>query len=306
MLYPPPETATAEVWTRLPDDFRRPGAKSGWIAANRPGQDCDCFLEGPSFDRDGHLWVVDIPFGRVFRISPEGEWALAADYEGWPNGLKIHRDGRIFIADYANGIMELDPVSGRVTPRLTHRHSEHFRGCNDLFFSADGACNFTDQGQSGLHMPNGRVYRWDMASDRLDLLLDTAPSPNGLVMDLAEERLLVAMTRDNAVWRLPLMADGTVSKVGRFIQLSGGLAGPDGMALDAEGGLWVADAGHGSVWGFTALGVPRLRVVAPEGLTTTNLAFRPGTNEVYITQSDRGEILRAILPVEGKGMFSHA
>jgi len=144
------------------------------------------------------------------------------------------------------------------------------------------------------------------ALERLDLLLDTGPSPNGLVMDLAEERLLVAMTRDNAVWRLPLMADGTVSKVGRFIQLSGGLAGPDGMALDAEGGLWVADAGHGSVWGFTALGVPRIRVVAPEGLVTTNLAFRPGTREVYITQSDRGEILRAALPVIGKPMFSHA
>ena len=306
MLYPPPETATAEVWTSLPAEFRRAGAQSAWAAANKPGQDCDCFLEGPSFDRDGNLWVTDIPFGRVFRISPAGEWMLAAEYEGWPNGLKIHRDGRVFIADYAHGIMEMDPVSGRVTPRLTHRHSEHFRGVNDLFFAADGACYFTDQGQSGLHLPNGRVFRWDMGTDRLDLLLDTGVSPNGLVMDLHEERLLVAMTRDNSVWRLPLMADGTVSKAGRFLQLSGGLAGPDGMALDAEGGLWVADAGHGSVWGFTALGVPRLRVMAPEGLTTTNLAFSPGTREVYVTQSDRGEILRATVPVEGEGMFSHA
>ncbi|MBB5696610.1 SMP-30/gluconolactonase/LRE family protein, partial [Roseomonas pecuniae] len=72
----------------------------------------DCFLEGPSFDRQGRLYVTDIPFGRVFRISPEGEWEQVAEYDGWPNGLKIHRDGRIFITDYKRGIMLLDPESG--------------------------------------------------------------------------------------------------------------------------------------------------------------------------------------------------
>lgn len=306
MLYPPPQRIEGRVWTSMPDDFRRTGARPAWAQANKPGQPCDCFLEGPSFDRDGNLWVVDIPFGRVFRISPGGDWHLIADYDGWPNGLKILPDGRILIADYAHGIVEIDPVSGAMTPRLTHRHSEGFRGCNDLFIAGDGSVYFTDQGQSGLHMPNGRAFRWEMATNRLDLLLDTGPSPNGLVMDLHEERLLVAMTRDNAVWRLPLMADGTVSKVGRFIQLSGGLSGPDGMALDAEGGLWIADAGHGSVWAFSALGVPLWRAMAPSGLTTTNVAFHPDRPEIYVTQSDTGEIWVADVPVMGKPMASHA
>ncbi len=306
MLYPPPNPIQATVWSTMPDEFRRAGQVPRWAEANKHGQPADSFLEGPSWDRDGNLWIVDIPYGRIFRISPQGEWTLVTTYDGWPNGLKIHADGRVFIADYANGVVELDPVSGRVTPRLTHRHSEHFRGCNDLFFGRDGVMYFTDQGQSGMHMPNGRVFRWDMETDRCDLLLDTGPSPNGLMMNLAETQLLVAMTRDNAVWRLPLMADGSVSKVGRFIQLSGGLAGPDGMALDAGGGLWVADAGHGCVWGFSAMGVPLWRVMAPEGVSTTNVAFRPDApDQIYITQSDRGEILRATLPVTGKEMFSH-
>lgn len=304
MLYAPPKDIHAEVWTSMPEEFRRAGARPAWAEANKPGQTCDCFLEGPSFDRDGNLWVVDIPFGRIFRISPDAEWTQVAEYDGWPNGLKITADGRVLVADYAIGIVEIDPQSGTMTPLLTHRHSEHFRGCNDLFIAADGAIYFTDQGQSGLHMPNGRVYRL-REGGRLDLLIDTGPSPNGLVMDLDEERLLVAMTRDNAVWRLPLMPDGGVSKVGRFVQLSGGLSGPDGMALDADGGLWVADAGHGSVWAFDRLGVPTWRVRAPEGLTTTNLAFHPDRAEVYVTQSDTGQILRAAVPVRGKRMASH-
>ena len=46
-------------------------------------------------------------------MAPGGEIDLVAEYDGEPNGLKIHKDGRIFIADYRHGIMVLDPASGR-------------------------------------------------------------------------------------------------------------------------------------------------------------------------------------------------
>ena len=95
-------------------------------------QPTDCFIEGPSFDADGNLYIVDIPFGRIFRIAPDGKWSLVVEYEGWPNGLKIGRDGRILVADYRHGIMELDAKAGRMRPVLTSRNSESFKGCNDL------------------------------------------------------------------------------------------------------------------------------------------------------------------------------
>lgn len=305
-FFPLPQDIAAMVWSSMPQAFRRQGEVPDWAHANMRGRAIDSFIEGPSFDREGNLWLVDIPYGRIFRISPEGAWHLAATYAGWPNGLKIHRDGRIFIADYAHGIMVLDPASGTVAPYLTHYNSEHFRGCNDLFFDSEGVLYFTDQGQSGLQMPNGRVYRWTGAKERLDLLLDTGVSPNGLVATADRSQLLVAMTRDSSVWRLPLMPDGTVSKVGRFLQLPGGPVGPDGMALDEAGGLWIADAGHGSVWGISPSGVPLWRVRAPAGATLTNLAFQPGRRVLYMTLSDRGEILRADLPVAGAPMYSHS
>ena len=303
-LYAPPQEIEAEVWTSLPEAFRIRDNSPDWAAANKPGRQIDSFLEGPSFDRDGNLWVTDIPYGRVFRISPAGEWDLVVQYDGWPNGLKIHRDGRIFLADYKHGIMELDPKTGVVRRVVTHRHSEHFRGCNDLVFDSAGRLYFTDQGQSGMHMPNGRVYRYDLDRDRLDLLLDNGPSPNGLVLNAAEDALYVAMTRGNAIWRLPLMQDGTVSKVGVFIQLSGGLSGPDGMALDTDGGLWIAHAGNACVWGFSERGAPLSRVVSRTGLTTTNIAFggRDGRT-LHITESDTGHILRAHTPHSGAAMF---
>lgn len=303
-MYPPPTVVTAEVFARLPDGLRRPH-RTAWADANRAGEPVDSFLEGPSFDRAGDLYVTDIPHGRVLRVDPAGAWSVVAEYDGWPNGLVFHRDGRAFVADHRRGVLELDPVSGTVSTVVDTVHSEGLKGVNDLTFGSDGALYVTDQGQTGLQDPTGRVLRW--SGGRTEKLIDTVPSPNGLVLDREERQLYVAVTRANAVWRLPLMPDGTVSKAGLWIQLSGGLAGPDGMALDEEGGVVVAHVGTG-VWRFDRLGRPTHMIECPgEGPICTNVAFGgPGNRSLFVTDSGTGTVLRAELPVRGQPLFSGA
>lgn len=302
-VFAPPVRVPTEVYFRLPDTFRRK-QRTAWSDPNRLGQEVDSFLEGPSFDRDGNLYFVDIPFGRVFRLSPRLDCELVAQYDGWPNGLKIHRDGRIFICDYKRGLLLLDPHRGVVEPILASRNSENFKGLNDLVFAANGACYFTDQGQTGMHDPTGRVFRLSPAG-RLDCLMDNIPSPNGIVLNNVENRLFVAVTRQNAIWRAPLMTDGSVAKVGTYLQLSGGHAGPDGLAIDREDGLYVCHLGIG-IWRFDANGMPTHLIEACTGHHMTNLAFGgPENRHLYITESDTGSILRAEVPVPGKTMYSH-
>jgi gluconolactonase len=302
-VFEPPVRIPTEIFCRLPDKFRQ-RKRMPWSDANRMGQEVDSFLEGPSFDRAGNLYFVDIPFGRVFRAAPSGECELVAQYDGWPNGLKIRADGRVWIADYKLGLVELDPRRGTVETLLGSRHSEGFKGLNDLVFARNGDCYFTDQGQTGMHDPTGRVFRLS-AEGRLDCLVATVPSPNGIVLNMAENRVFVAVTRQNAVWRLPLMADGSASKVGTFLQLSGGQAGPDGLALDSEDGLYVCHLGLG-IWRFDANGVPTHLVQSCAGHHMTNLAFGgPQNRHLYITESETGTILRAELPFPGKPMYSH-
>lgn len=297
----------AEVWTRLPNEFRKRVPPTPWAAANKSGQTLDCFLEGPSFDRDGNLLVTDIPFGRVFKVSPDAKWTLIAEYDGWPNGLKIHRDGRVFITDYRCGIMQLDPGRDSVEPVLTHRRSESFKGVNDLFIDSSGVMYFTDQGQTGMHDPTGRVYQFDLDTERLVRIIDNAPSPNGLVMNPEESVLYVAMTRGNGVWRVPMFPDGTTSKVSVFTALAGGVSGADGMAMDEQGNLYVCDAGNGCVWSFSKWGEPLHRYRSPtDGRATTNCAFGGQNNqELFITESDTGSILRVKGSAPGCPMYSH-
>ncbi len=305
MFYQPPARIDTTVFARLPDDLRVKNRRSGW-AFGKGNDFLHSFLEGPSFDRDGNLYVVDIPYGRILRVSPDAQWTVVCEYDGWPNGLKIHRDGRIFIADHRRGIMQLDPRTGTVAPVLEHVRREGFKGTNDLIFASNGDLYFTDQGQTGLQDASGRVFRL-RADGHIDCLIGNVPSPNGLVLSPDEKALYVAVTRANQVWRLPLHPDGTTSKVAAFITLSGGLGGPDGLAIDEQGGLVVAHAGLGAVWLFNRLGEPQYRIQSCEGISTTNVAFGgPDRKTLFITESDSGTILRAEVPVRGNPMYSHA
>ena len=283
----PPKVIEAEIFMRLPDQLRRDHAAdlTSWARQQHPGVPVAAFLEGPSFDTAGNLYYVDIAHGRIFRTTPKGEVSVVTEYDGEPNGLKIHKDGRIFVADYKNGIVNVDPSNGKVTPVLERARLERFRGVNDLVFASNGDLYFTDQGQSGMHDPSGCVYRL-RSNGQIDRILDNVPSPNGLVLNAQENVLYLAVTRQNCVWRVRLLPDGTATKVGVFVRLSGGLAGPDGLALNEEEGLTIAHAGYGVVWICNKLGDPVIAVRSPTGIYTTNVAYGGADRrDLYITES---------------------
>ncbi|MBU9268451.1 SMP-30/gluconolactonase/LRE family protein [Burkholderia gladioli] len=293
-----PEVRETEVFTRMPDAFRKPEVRTDWARANRGGLPTDSFLEGPVWDPAGYLFVTDIPHGRIFRISANGEWELVVQYEGEPNGMKRYDDAHLLITDYRNGLMLLDIERGVVRPFLERRNSERFRGVNDLSFDSRGNLYFTDQGQSGLHDPTGRVYRLS-PDGKLDMLLGNCPSPNGLVLSPDEKVLFVGMTRGNSVWRVPLQADGSVSKVGQFFT-SYGPSGPDGLTVDNDGRILVANPGLGYVWVLNHRGEPVEVLTNSAGTSLTNLCFGgDDMKTLYMTESVSGTVLKTRMKTAG-------
>lgn len=136
----------------------------------------------------------------------------------------------------------------------------------------------------------GKVYRL-APNGKLDTLIENGVSPNGLVLSPDEKVLFVAMTRQNSVWRLPLHADGSTSKAGLFFQ-SFGTAGPDGLAMDEEGSLFVCHPSLGSIFVVNADGMPKARIVSgTEGINLTNCCFGGKDNKtLYITDSLEGNV----------------
>lgn len=298
-----PPQRQARVFARLPQAFRQPRANE-WTRFNARGRALHSLLEGPAFDAAGNLYVADVPFGRIFRIDPLGaQWTLVAEYDGWPNGLKIAPDGRIYIADHKRGLLALDAASGRIEPLAERHRSEGFKGLNDLCLTPEGDVLFTDQGQSGLLDASGRVFRWSPASGSLARIAEGIPSPNGIAYDAGDGALYVAATRAQQVWRIALHDDGQAGKAGVFANLHGGPGGPDGIALDGSGGLLVAHAGVGVVWHLDRWAQPLARIVSPSGWLVTNLALGgAGGRRLVITEAQEAVVLEvADLAADGAG-----
>lgn len=178
-----------------------------------------------------------------------------------------------------------DPETNGISPLLTRRNLERFKGPNDVIVDSKDNIYFTDQGQTSMVDQTGRVYR--LCPDRkLDVLVSNGISPNGLVLSPDETFLYVAMTRSNEVWRLPLHADGSTSKVGVFFR-SFGTAGPDGLAVDEEGNLFVCHPSLGSVFVVDKHGMPKTRIASgSKGINLTNCTFGgPDGKTLFVTDS---------------------
>lgn len=303
-MYPPPQDIETSFYTRVPAELRKTAITKERLAAGRGAPKAGANLGGPAFDRAGNLYLVDNCYGRIFRADPGGRVEAMAEYDGEPNGLRIHRDGRIFVADTKQGIVLFDPDDGSITPVVSRYNTGHFLGVNDLIFSRNGDLWFTDPGQSDLRDPIGRVFRLRTTGEVL-LVADKLPGPTGLVFNGAEDTLYVAVAGANAIWRLPLTPGGTVARMGLAQQLAGG-TGPAGIAMTEDGGLAVAQPGTGSVWIFDRHGAPIYRVYSCAGDNVTNITWGgTGCRTLYITENDSGAVLMAQMPLAGRVPYSH-
>jgi gluconolactonase len=289
---PAPLDIVATPFTTLPHKFHHRGEPNEWVRTTRPGQRLHSFIEGPCFDAQGDLWLVDVPYGRIFKVSPDGAWNLVHQYDGEPHGLALLPDGRFAIADYRHGLLALDPPTNVLSPLCERVNTERFRGLGDVTTAPNGDIWFTDPGRSSLTDPTGRVFRLPKEQTRPELVLQNVPYPNGVALSRDGKLVYLSVTRANAVWRLLADApDPVYPMVGTYVQLSGGL-GPDGLATDASGRLAVAHAQAGRVWLFDKIGDPIARIRTPGGLWTTSAAFTPDGKELIMLDAETATIFR--------------
>jgi gluconolactonase len=253
------------------------------------------FLEGAFFDDARNLWLSDVPYGRVFCISPAGDWKVVHKFNGEPHSMRIAPDGRHIAVDYGRGLLELTGFD-TFTTLSTGLADQPFLGLSDMAYGPHGTLWFTDSGRSSLSDQTGRVYCLSKMGE-LRLVLDCVPYSNGICLSPDGAWVYVAATRSNQVWRFSSkLPESGPPMVGTFIQLSGGL-GPDGLATNSLGWIAVAQAQAGRAYVYDGLGDPLAEVRLPEGLWTTSVAFHPDNPaQLYITDAQMGAVFICNIP----------
>ncbi|MEJ8562116.1 SMP-30/gluconolactonase/LRE family protein [Yoonia sp. GPGPB17] len=290
-----PHILTATEFTTLPDALRHRGEPSAWAKMTRPGQQMHSFLEAAFFDEDRNLWLADVPYGRIFRISPDGVWDVMHQIDGEPHAMRIAPDGRHIAVDYRHGLIALND-QGRFENLSTGLPDQPFLGLSDMAYGPDRTLWFTDSGRTSLSDPTGRVYCLPQ-NGALRLVLDCVPYANGICLSPDGEWVYVAATRANQVWRFSSKLPKTGQPmVGTYLNLSGGL-GPDGLAVNAVGWLAVAQAQAGRAYVFDTLGTLLFEVLLPKGLWTTSVTFHPDhANRLIIIDAQYGTVFHCDLP----------
>ncbi|GAA5843232.1 hypothetical protein JCM11251_002255 [Rhodosporidiobolus azoricus] len=290
-FYPIPPVIEPQLLVQIPDSLKAKGIESDWVGGS--GAIPDIFLEGITSVPDGSLYFVDIPFGRILKVDPKTKKIKeCVQWDGEPNGLAVRDDGKMVVADYKRGLMLFDPKDNTIKPFLPRRNLESWKGLNDLVINSSGDIFFTDQGQTGMHDPSGGVYCYT-AQGKLHQLISNGISPNGIVLSPDEKFLYVAMTRDNSVWRMPVLPDGTTTKANKFF-VGLGNSGPDGLTIDEEGNLFIAHPSLACVFVVDKHGIPKARIQSTgKRPLVTNCIFGSGPddrNRLYITNSLDGRI----------------
>jgi gluconolactonase len=258
------------------------------------------FPEGPAFDREGTLYLVNLEGGYLSRLRPLERPEIFHHTGGRPNGLAIHPDGGLYVADAGlAAILRIDPRSREQRVVCRAHRGASLRGPNDLCFDRAGNLYFTDPLGSTAEEPTGRLYRLT-PEGHVTLVADDLAFPNGLCLDADERVLYLAETRRHRVHACGLSASGSITAWRTHAEVEGG---PDGMALDVAGNLYVALYGRSAVGVIPSEG-GRVDELAVDGPNPTNVAFHG--RDLYVTEASRGTLQVLSVGVEGLPLAAQA
>jgi sugar lactone lactonase YvrE len=214
------------------------------------------FGEGPRW-HDGEFWFSDIHGHQVHRVTLDesgpalgvkSDTIVAEFDDDSPSGLGWLPDGSLLVVAMETQQLRKVDAAGNVSVQADC--SALARGSlNDMIVRNDGTAYIGDMGarifsehpdhsvpgQTLMVTPDGQV---SCAADELG-------SPNGHILTPDEKTLYIGESARGRVTAFDIGADGTLSNKRIFADLPPAeglqIAPPDGICLDAEGAVWVAD-----------------------------------------------------------------
>ncbi|MBM7437015.1 SMP-30/gluconolactonase/LRE family protein [Streptomyces sp. HB132] len=254
-------------------------------------------LEGPTFDGNGKLLVVDVtaPAGKpkVIRVDVRKRTSQAVhtdDRGAYTSAQFSPYDGRLYLTDYAHGeVVSLAPDGS--DPRTFFSGDVEGARMNpdDIAFDEDGNLYVSDSRGLSTDDAHGRVVRIERDGKKSTVLAEGLASTNGISFDAGYEGLWISELTQNRISYLRLDGKGGVASKHTAVRVDGGIAQTDSIAVDAAGNIYQALHGRAAMAVYDRHGERLATVEVParaEGLeSATNVAITPGGTKAYMTVS---------------------
>jgi sugar lactone lactonase YvrE len=237
-----------------------------------------CFLEAPRSDGDV-LWFTDLLLGGLYRLLPGGEIQVFMKDSKHIGGVVINEDGTIICGGTA-GLTWLKPTTGESGVLLGSVDGQPLSGANDMYPDGKGGLYFGTLSHAGEYgkppsltalyrlSPNGSVK---LLRDGLKFANGIGLSPDGRRL-YHNESLLGTFVYD-------VREDGSLDNRAVFSSKED----CDGLAVDSEGGVWIAYFASGKLIRYRADGSVDRQVPVPHKVVTS-LCFGGSDNrDMYVT-----------------------
>ncbi|MDB2450231.1 SMP-30/gluconolactonase/LRE family protein [Pseudomonadales bacterium] len=203
------------------------------------------FTEGPRW-HEGRLYFSDFYTHRVLAVDGEGRVEVIATVPGQPSGLGWLPDGRMLVVSMLDRKLLRQEGDGRLVEHADLSKIATYH-CNDMVVDTQGRAyvgNFGSDIESGNKLVKANLAFVD-TDGSVSVAAEDLAFPNGAVITPNGKTLIIGETFGRCLTAFDIADDGGLSNRRIWANLHPHI--PDGICLDAEGAIWLADPANNCV-----------------------------------------------------------
>jgi sugar lactone lactonase YvrE len=201
------------------------------------------FPEAPRW-RNGKLFFSDFIGQKVYSVDQKGKSEVIVEMEDSPSGLGFINDGRMLIVSMQRRhLMRLDPEGLKIHADLSNFTKYN---CNDSVTDTLGRTYVGNWGTKALESPAEPTCIFLVTKNGdARIVAENLIFPNGCIVTPDCKTFIVAETFGNELTAFDIESSGNL--INRRIWAEFEDFTPDGICLDEEGAVWVANPSKAEV-----------------------------------------------------------